>query len=420
MEAGFQRKMSTAIEPEVLQDKLAQLLQEGELRKPISDRDRNVVVKIKRGERRVTDLSKVFEEASKTTLDVNRQEAKPPGILQPRRGFAEKMFKEVASGTSIRDGNCIPNSPLLLSMSDPCEEKSTASPTVARLLNTSKPLPIPEQVKETLACEPMNRTGVGVKANIPVNWNVWSSLQQPHPNTKEYDWGSLGPPAHLAKTKTVEQIPKIVQKPAREVRDVRVISKESKSVDLIPSPSTYIDSEEEMQDIKQQSRWSLTGSQIDTMNRVHSWRTMTSLMAPLIPYAASANATEPSGFYRGDLDDDSVLTSVSRVGIVGETRKSRLPVGWNDSAKSKQMNKGCPTNSSRSTMLYIDNIAAQTKESRDKQIDENAMREKSEHDKKDKLVEIDPVSDPLPLGQGTQHIRQLSFEESQKLFKLLE
>lgn len=461
-EAATSKKApSTTIDSEALHQRLAQLLKEedfraaqGEKRDPVSSHEKRAVYKAKGEVKRSNDLSRFFErdERQNTGPPQNSVQDFVPDVAlrqlveamhlsktvpadttnkvlestaTSKRGFAEKMF----AGAAIESTPCVeycgdaqqPHVSFHQSLDSRPIDLMTATPQKDR----RRPLPDNPSANPLIAAAQNGRKAEQIRPISPDALMAVSPAH--HGHLRSYSWGSLGPPTHLEEAQengTSPYHPSRAKKELEAWKLVEVMPQFGRSADLnVSIAASYVDSAAIVEESKADPRYSLTGSQVETLNRIHHWRAKSGGTASSSGlYAPSANATEPSVFFRGEKADQasSHLTSISRRGHALSRQKELVVIN-----ADKKREEPCP--SDHSTVIGVEFNGDQNGKGRHPPSwKQTAMAQHMEEpiDASNKMKEklVDVVSPPLspPIGNGTKHIRQLSPDESRKLFELME
>lgn len=247
---------------------------------PLSS-DKQAVYKMKGDNRQTTHVAQLFDPPVERQSH-SRNASGTLGVSLTKRGFAEKMFAEEV--------------PLGILESAKGKDKETG--------RVAKTKPLPDPPRQKIKIQGAIEKGKGQK----------SSSNGQHANIRQFDWGSLGPPSHLALPATtsiatdngriaIQDRQNMVKTPIPEQR-----ANEKSFLDSTTTPygkgqvHLVIDP--------------LDVSPKDVISRIQEWRVKTSVTPVKNLYAASASPSAPqSDEQRRSEDRASVasdLTSVSR------------------------------------------------------------------------------------------------------------
>jgi len=365
------------------------------------------------------ELAKLHQKNKQSDQIISEASKRLKNEKAPKRGFAEKMFADVGIGQSEigvkrKSQDHSKNSRILPTISASSNEQDDLLSPIGKELN----LPFhPSAALPTSSSRLISNRQVDSSQRLYlVNTNV-----EAHPH--QYNWGSLGPPTEPT------ELAESLRTADREAEHSRCKTKEGlepqlgRSTELAASLNSLESQVNEINENEKQNERagrSLTGSQIDIINRIHAWRVRTGPTPSKTLYAPSASATEPSAFYRGlqskeDEGSTSHLTSISR----------RFNV---EAEKEKGIRRGKEGDSSNSTIVYV-----RVKEDQKTGIDDDAIdpnEAKPASIKRDQTMTplqntaklVDIVSPPMTTGrsEGTGYIRRLGEEECDMLFNLHE
>jgi hypothetical protein len=433
---ALQKAPSTAIDSEALHEKLAHLLKEdelraarGEKRDPVSGQEKRAVYKAKGEAKRGNDLARVFQQTERQNTELLRasMEGKrvQEGLASSRRGFAEKMFADAAVGSPVGEEHRNEDKEVHVSFGKTVESLQTTP-----RINRHDPLLVQPATSPPMSAVHESGNAEANRPSTPDAFMTVSPALDRH--FRSFCWGSLGPPTHLADAQKIDTDP--FQSPNQRAKKeldawklVEVMPQFGRSADLnVTLAASYEDNAAVVaEEGKMNPRYSFTSSQVEAISRIQDWRINTGTPNSSDLYAPSANATEPSAFFRGENGDaNSHLTSISRCGQMKVDRESKQR-GEMEVKVDKGKEPECQ--SDLSTIVG----ANANGDHRQKDIDQILADSNSTPTrptiklpatsmKTEKLIDV--ASPPLspPLGNGTKHIRQLSPDESRKLFELME
>ena len=452
---------STTITSDELHGRLANLLQEehlrlakGKTKEAVSSWEKHAVIRPKQEPRRGIALARLFARQDKEVA-THEKETEPPVVnenemvrlhsqldelagmhrkakeddkvilditrtlrrsVQPRRGFAEKMFADAAVGQTVMHMRCAGedqrSSPISPSQTSPATPASPLSPDVtARTAQRCSTPPFKGKRPD------------GVTYNDLFLVSPTAAHHLSH-----VDCGSLGPPTELAEqelTLPLAHQASDAQK-RREQDHGQLVPQFGRSEDLVVpgwTTESLCSGDGHQADAEIRRRDSLAGSQIDTINRIHSWRNQTGATPVKILYAPSASTTEPSTFcrrtsgrHRGETE--SQLTSISRRPAIDHTTSDIRNTNGEQSGPALSNALGqSKLNASQPLDPQHGALTVATKPPSSAGHNVKACNEAVE-----KLVDVasPPTTVARSAGGGTSHIRQLSEEDSKRLFRLLE